>query len=52
MWPHVQAIPDLANNGSLPVMLVHPTEDALIQHELPDGAMAPGLEDRSQALRH
>lgn len=48
----LEAVPDLAHNGGLPVMLVHPAEDALVQHQLPDGAMAPRLQDGSQALRH
>ena len=31
-------------------MLVHPAEDAFVQHELPDGPMAPWLQDGAQTL--
>ncbi len=33
-------------------MLIHPAEDALIQHQLPDGSMTTWLQNWSQALRY
>ena len=43
--------PDLPHNGALSVMVGQPVEDALVQHELPDGPMPTRLQQRSQALR-
>ncbi len=43
-------MPDLADNSSLPVMLIHPAEDSLIKHQLPNGSMAAWLQDGGQAL--
>ena len=43
-------MPDLADNGSLPIVLIHPAEDSLIKHQLPNGSMAAWLQDGGQAL--
>ena len=47
-----EAAPDLADDGSLPVLVGQPAEDALVLHQLPDGSMAPRLEHGSSGLRH
>ena len=46
------AAPDLADDGSLPVAVGQPAEDALVLHQLPDGSVAPRLEHGSAGLRH
>ena len=43
-------MPDLADNSSLPIVLIHPAEDSLIKHQLPNGSMTAWLQDGGQAV--
>ena len=44
------AAPDLAHNGSLAPALAEVLEDPPVQHELPDGSVAPRLHHGCQGL--